>query len=106
MVKKELPVVREFPKVTNLDGIRDKVEAYETEKCQRRYNDRIQMEDVIDMLDLLTDTGETTSFFIFLRIGFYQPQQAFSQNSLIFSKQLVVCHGLQHVYRSLSQDFV
>ena len=64
MVPRE-PAEKTKEKVIHIDGIKDKVEAFKLENCrQNDFGDIFREEDVMSMLDLLTDTG----MLIFKRI--------------------------------------
>lgn len=58
MVKTELVTnTNQAPKLTNIELIKEMLEDYELENCQRRYSGRIRIEDIMNMLELLKDTG-------------------------------------------------
>ena len=58
MVKTELVAnTNQAPKLTNIELIKEMLEDYELENCQRRYSGRIRIEDIMNMLELLKDTG-------------------------------------------------
>ena len=64
MVRTELPTsASQSKKLIDVEFIQKKVEDYELENCQRRFSGRIKRGDIMNMLELLRDTGTTTESF-------------------------------------------
>ena len=110
MVPRE-PAKKTEERVINIDDIKDKVEAFKLENCrQNNLDNTFREEDVMSMLDLLTDTGMLI-FKRFLKNGYMMT--SFQSDDVMITllqslkndpfKSLVRRHGLSRDWQKKTE---